>query len=210
MPLGRTALWFCLGLGVGLALTGLASQLVTGSAPFVAQAPASTQGLAVAWPFVLAAAASTLLVAGTAPGPFITVPRSLGETLLKSGKPGLARIRRVSVETSGSLRLVSIDLDARSRAGNVLRSRLVWLLEPLDAKMLARGAVIPVRIDRTRPHRMVLDTRADSRAAQSEIDVNEEFSRRGIRRARLRIFQLPSRIALALGLAAGMVTALIG
>ena len=208
-PLGRAALWFCLGLGAGILACAVLVAL-SGPIRFLAEAPPGVRVLALAWPVVLIAAAASLLHAGTMAACDIAVPRAEAETLLRTGAAGLARIRRVHVERLGSQRLVRIALDARRRSGSALRSRLTWLLEPLDAEMLARGSVIPVRFDAAAPQRMVFDVRADSREHAAGIDVEEEFSPRGILRARLRSVRASSCAALALGLAVGAVTVLTG
>ena len=209
-PLGRAALWFCVGLGSGILLTAAAALAATGSVRALVGASTGIRVLALAWPAVLVAAASALLVAGTLAGRTITVPRARAEALLRAGESALARVRRVRVEPHGSRSLVHVALDARRRHGARLGTRVSWRLDPLDARMLARGAVIPVRLDVDAPRHMVLDVRADSRASVAGVDIDEEFALRGIIRARLRSLRWSSLVAVGLGLLAGTLTVLLG
>lgn len=206
-PLGRSALWLSLGIGIGLALTELVLSLTTGGIVIPRFLPATplVQALTLLAPLALVAIATLLLVIGTRPSATIRVPLGTAEALLRSGRPGLARVRRVSIERSGRQRLVTVALDARGADQAPVRTRLIWQLDPVDAGMIVRRGVVPVRMSRTSPAIMALDTRADSRKSFSEVDVNEEFSASGILRARLRMLRIPSRWALVIGATAGII-----
>jgi hypothetical protein len=210
-PLGRAALWLCLGLGGGLGITALLVFLVTGSTPTpgVLDETPSLQLLALIWPVVLALAAAVLLTVGSIPRA-VHVTRGAAELLLRSGACGLARVLHVRTARTGTQCHVRIALDARMTTGQAVQSRLQWSLDPVDAEMLRPGAVIPVRMDPAEPQRMVLDSRADSRTALAGVDVDEEFSRKRTVRTRVRMMRMASRWALLAGVLGGIVTAVIG
>ncbi|WP_236863711.1 hypothetical protein [Brevibacterium daeguense] len=210
-PLGRAALWLCLGLGAGLGITALLIFLITGAIPtpgILDETPA-LQLLALIWPAVLALAAAVLLAVGSIPRA-VHITRGAAEPLLRSGVRGLARVVRIRATRTGAQCRVKIALDARLPGGRAVPARLQWTVDPVDAEMLRLGAVIPVRMDPAQPRRIVLDSRADSRTALAGVDVGAQFSRKATLRTRIRMMKTPSRWSLLLGLLGGILTALIG
>ena len=195
VPLGRSALWLCLGLGLGSALGAFAAEAAAAD-----NVPFAQAGLKIFWPLLIAGMAVILLVVGTLPGERIVVSRSAAQRIEEYGIKGVARVRSISVTTAGPVRTVAVSLEARSRQDRTILSDLVWRLDAIDAQNLRRGTVIPVRIDPNHVRRIVLDTRADSRQTTvGGLDPNEVFSAKNKFRSRLHTMRLVSWVALAVG-----------
>lgn len=213
LPVGRGALWFSFGLGLGMTLVGLLVLWPAGLQP--AALAAVTDPLARVllgiWPLLLAACAAGLLALGTAPGAPREIAAGARARILGTGETGVARIRRMRERSRDRRRRVyEVDLVARCSSGLALRSRLAWTLDPVDANRLREGVVIPVRFDRADPARMVLDTRADSRDTACAIDADRAFTRRRRLLAAVGSVRRSSVAALVLGLSAGVLVGLLG
>src|SRR5690625_7987153 len=76
-PAGRTALWWCLGLGLGMILGELANLLTLGSLglPDAAAASPLVAATLTLWPWGLAGAAGALLLAGMRPASRVWLDR---------------------------------------------------------------------------------------------------------------------------------------
>lgn len=181
LPLGRSALWFCLGLGTSLSL------LLAGRAD-------GLDPLFCSWPPMLVLAAAALLALGALPGPVVDVSRRAAALICAHGRRTTARIRSLHVHREGTGRRVCIVL-----AGGV-RARLVWHLEAVDADRLAVGAVIPVRCDLLNARRAAFDTHADSRVSVLPVRTGEAARRQ---------LRLVSAVAVAAGCAVGAAVWLI-
>lgn len=204
LPLGRCALWFCLGLGCALTAAAAAGS-TTGRLPGL---DAGLRPLLLGWPPVLALAAAWFLALGARPGRTVEVPRRAAGELAARGIPGSARVRTVRRSRAGTgwrlALLVSVRPEARgARPAPPVRSRLVWHLEAVDAERVVAGALIPVRLDPLDPARIAFDARADSRGRSGDLPEGARTWR-----ARLAGLRLTSAAGAAAGAAAGLALAL--
>lgn len=211
MPVGRTALWWCLGLGLGMVAGELIHLLTEGRILLptaAAGSPLLTHVLTV-WPWGLAAAAGALLLVGMRPVARIEVDRRTAAHLCRTGTSAIAKVLRASTPRPGPRAAVDASLLLRSPAGVIYSSDVHWTLDPVDAGRLRTGAVVPVRVDPHAPHVAALDTLADSRARLDGIDADAAFSTR--RRVAQLVHRLRgwSRIAVATGIVAGLVIVLV-
>lgn len=202
VPLGRSALWACVGYGIGAATVGFL-YFVLG----LKQAEFST-GLVIVWPLLIGLMGMVLLMVGTMPAHRIAISVAAAEYIEEHGVMGVARIRHVTMTQTGSLKTVSVSLDARWRKERNIRSELVWKLSAIDALKMTPGAIIPVRIDPDAPSRIVFDTRANLQN-RTGIDPNEAFSVRNRFLERLATFRPASAVAMGLGLLVGALIALL-
>lgn len=197
VPLGRSALWLCVGYGIGASLGGALAMGVG------LRAIDYSTGLAVVWPLVIGMMAAVLLIVGTMPMQRITINAAAAKVIEQHGVAGVARVRHVAMTSAGTVKTVSVSLDARSAKGRSIRSELVWKLPAVDALKLHPKAVIPVRIDPVSPSRMVFDSEA-SLHDWSGLDPNEVFSVRNRFMERLSTFRPASAVALVVGVGAGV------
>lgn len=202
MPLGRSALWLCVGYGVG-ALLGWLINLI-----FHHSHNEFSAGLTLIWPLLIGLMGGVLLIIGTMPGPRIAISTSAARAIEKDGVPGVARIRYINSTHSGTFKTVTVSLDVATSATRIFRSELVWKLSAVDTMNLHPGAIIPVRIDPRAPSRVVLDTRA-SLHEHTGPDPNEVFSVRNRFRRRLAMFRPVSVVATAVGAAMGLTLGLL-
>ena len=211
VPVSRTALWWCLGLGLGMVLGELIQLLTPGERVLPALATASPEvASAVAvWPWGLAAASGALLLVGMRPVARVAVDRRTAVGLRRTGRPAIAKVMRVSDPAPGPRALVAASLLVLSPTGRIYSSDVHWMLDPVDAGSLRTGAVIPVRVDPQAPHTVALDTLADSRARMDGIDPETAFSTR--RRLRQLVTRMRgwSRIAVLAGAVGGALIVVI-
>lgn len=199
VPLGRTALWWCLGLGLGM-IAGELSHLVTRGAIDLPDPAAADPVLSVVlavWPWGLAGAAGALLLAGLAQAR-VAVDRRESAHLRRAGRPALAQVRRAAAGPGPRAR-VDVVLLVPATTGRLYTTALRWELDPIDAGRVQVGAVLPVRVDPADPRRAVLDTEADSREEASAADLPRAHPLNGVV-ARMVWW---SRAALLAGLAVG-------
>ena len=196
LPLGRSALWLCVGYGLG-AVIGWAVHVL-----FNVGHPQYSSALTLMWPLLIGLMGGVLLVIGTMPASRIAISVSTANALEQEGTPGLARIRYLNSTTNGSFKTLTVSLDVASSSSRVYRSELVWKLSAVDALKLRPGATIPVRIDPQAPSRVVFDTRATSNDLGP--DPNEVFSVRNRFRRRLSRIRPASCIATLVGFVIGL------
>ena len=196
LPLGRSALWLCVGYGCGAAIGSVLHFLLN-----VGQ-PQYSSALTLMWPVLIGLMGGVLLVIGTMPSSRIAISMTAANAIEQTGTPGLARIRFLNSTSNGSFKTVSVSLDVACSSSRVYRSELVWKLSAVDAMKLRPGAIIPVRVDSHAPSRVVFDTRATSNDLGP--DPNEVFSVRNRFRRRLSMIRPLSCIATLVGLAVGL------
>lgn len=196
LPLGRSALWLCVGYGCG-AVTGWLVHVLLhmGHDQY-------SSALTLMWPLLIGLMGGVLLVIGTMPASRIAISMSAANAIEQEGTPGLARIRYLNSTSNGSFKTLTVSLDVACGSGRVYRSELVWKLSAVDALKLRPGAIIPVRIDAHAPARVVFDTRATSNDLGP--DPNEVFSVRSRFRRRLSMIRPLSCIATLVGFAVGL------
>ena len=211
MPVGRTALWWCLGLGLGMVVGELFHLLRHGQImlPTAATGSPLLTHVLTLWPWGLAAAAGALLLVGMRPVTRIEVDRKTAAHLCRTGTSVIAKVLRASTPRPGPRAAVDASLLLRSPAGFIYSSDVHWTLDPVDAGRLRSGTVVPVRIDPRAPHVAALDTLADSRSRLDGIDADAAFSAR--RRAAQLAHRLRgwSRIAVLTGIAARLLIVLV-
>lgn len=206
VPVGRTALWLCLGLGTGMVMGELANLILRGTLglPDAAGASPPVAAALALWPWGLALAAGALLLAGMRPAARIALDRRTAAHLRRTGAPAIATVLHASAPSPGPQAAVDVTLLVVTHAGRMFATDVHWTLDPVDAGTLRRRAVVPVRIDPSAPHRTVLDTLADSRGSVVGVDPAAAFSaRRRLRQAVGRL-RRSSRVAVVAGALAGL------
>lgn len=176
--MGRTALWWCLGLGFGMVAGELVNLLMVGSLnlPDAAQASPLVAATLTVWPWGLALAAAALLLAGMRPVSRIEIDRRTATHLRRHGASAIAQVVRASEPSPGPRAAMDATLLVLTPAGRMFSTAVQWTLDPVDAQSVRRKTVVPVRIDPASPHRAVLDTQADSRAFATGVDPAAAFS----------------------------------
>lgn len=204
--MGRTALWWCLGLGMGMVLGELVNLIVRGSLglPDAADASLPVATALTLWPWGLALASAALLLAGMRPAMRIEVDRRTAARLHRTGAPAIASVLQVSEPSPGPRAALDVTLLVLTRTGRMYTTDVHWTLDPVDAGTLRKRAVVPVRIDPSSPHCAALDTLADSRVHTAGMDVAAAFStRRRFQRTVTRT-RPSSRVAVLVGTLAGL------
>lgn len=177
-PVGRTALWWCLGLGVGMVVGELVNLLTLGTLglPDAAHASPLVAATLTVWPWGLAGAAGALLLTGMRPAARIWIDRRTAAHVRRTGAPAIAKVMRTSEPTPGPRSGLDVTLLIRTRTGRMFSTDVHWTLDPVDAGSVWRRSVLPVRLDPSDPRLAVLDTQADSRAIAPGIDLDGAFS----------------------------------
>lgn len=172
VPVGRTALWWCLGLGAGMVVGELTNLVLRGTLglPDAAGASPPVAAALALWPWGLALAAGALLLAGMRPATRITIDRRTAAHIRRTGAPAIATVLRASTPDPGPRAAVEATLLVLTRTGRMFPTDVHWTLDPVDASTVRKRAVVPVRIDPSAPHRTVLDTLADSRGSAAGVD----------------------------------------
>ncbi|MGO1399296.1 MAG: hypothetical protein ACTHYJ_10545 [Brevibacterium yomogidense] len=205
-PVGRTALWWCLGLGVGMVAGELVSLLTLGvmGLPDAAQASPLVAATLALWPWGLAVAAGALLLAGMRPAARLEIDRRTAAHIRRTGAPAIAKVMRASDPTPGPRAGLDATLLIRTSTGRMFSTDVHWTLDPVDAGSVRKRSVLPVRLDPSAPRRAVLDTQADSRAFAPGVDLDTAFSARRRLRQMVQRTRWSSRIALLVGGLAGL------
>lgn len=205
-PVGRTALWWCLGLGVGMVGGELVNLLTLGTVglPDAAHASPLLAATLALWPWGLAVAAGALLMAGMRPAARIGIDRRTAAHVRRAGAPAIAKVMRASEPTPGTRAGLDATLLIRTPTGHMFSTDVHWTLDPVDAGSVRKRSVLPVRLDPSAPRRAVLDTQADSRAFAPGVDLDTAFSARRRLRRMVDRTRWSSRIALLVSGAAGL------
>jgi len=205
-PAGRTALWWCLGLGLGMILGELANLLTLGSLglPDAAAASPLVAATLTLWPWGLAGAAGALLLAGMRPASRVWLDRRTTVLIRRTGAPAIAKVMRASEPTPGPRAGLDASLLVRTSTGRMYSTDVHWTLDPVDAGSVRKRVVVPVRIDPTAPRWAALDTQADSRAVAPGVDLDSAFSTRRRLRQMLNRTRWSSRIAVLVSGVAGL------
>lgn len=211
VPVGRTALWWCLGLGTGMVLGELVNLIMRGSLglPDAADASLPVATALTLWPWGLALASGSLLLAGMRPAARIAVDRRTAAHLRRTGAPAIASVLRASEPSPGSRAALDVTLLVLTRSGRMFSTDVHWTLDPVDAGTLRKKAVVPVRIDPSSPHCAALDTVADSRVHTAGVDLAAAFSARRRLRQTVARTRRSSRIAVLAGTLAGLLLVLL-
>ncbi len=205
-PVGRTALWWCLGLGLGMVLGELVNLLTLGTLglPDAAHASPLVAATLTLWPWGLAVAAGALLLAGMRPAARIRIERRTATHIRRTGAPAIARVMKASDPSPGPRAGLEATLLIRTSTGRMFSTDVHWTLDPVDAGSVRKRSVLPVRLDPEAPHRAVLDTQADSRAVAPDVDLDRAFSARRRLRQMVQRTRWSSRIAVLVSGALGL------
>src|SRR5699024_8542365 len=135
VPVGRTALWWCLGLGTGMVLGELANLVVRGTLglPDAAGASPPVAAALALWPWGLALAAGALLLAGMRPAARIAIDRRTAAHVRRTGAPAIASVLRASAPSPGPRAAVDARLLVLTRSGRMFPTDVHWTLDPIDA-----------------------------------------------------------------------------
>lgn len=205
-PVGRTALWWCLGLGVGMVGGELVNLLTLGTLglPDAAHASPLVAATLAVWPWGLAVAAGALLLAGMRPAARIWIDRRTAAHVRRTGAPAIAKVMNASEPMPGPRSGLDATLLIRTPTGRMFSTDVHWTLDPVDAGSVRKRSVLPVRLDPSAPRRAVLDTQADSRVFAPGVDLDAAFSTRRRLRQMVDRTRWSSRFAALVSGAAGL------